>query len=243
MLFLPLKNSRTWYHYGPKLKAAGPVQEGLSWTRKLVNRHRYSARKGDIMDQLQPVAGDALLVVDVQNDFLPGGSLAVPHGNEVVPVLNRCLALFSANKLPIYASRDWHPANHCSFRAQGGPWPPHCMANTDGAMFAASLRLPRDAVVISKADTPEKDAYSAFGGTDLGLCLKAVGVRRLFVGGLATDYCVLNTVKDALTLGYAVVLLADAVRAVELKPGDGERAMMEMRGLGAQVALATDLMP
>ncbi len=193
------------------------------------------------MDKLVPGVGDALLVVDVQNDFLPGGSLAVPRGDEVVPVLNRCLALFSKKELPVYASRDWHPPNHCSFHAQGGPWPPHCMADTYGAEFPASLDLPADAVIISKADTPEKDAYSAFGDTDLGLCLKAVDVRRLFVGGLATDYCVLNTVKDALALGIGVVLLADAVRAVEVAPGDGEKAMMEMRSLGAQVALSSDL--
>ncbi len=195
------------------------------------------------MDKLKPGVGDALLVVDVQNDFLPGGSLAVPRGDEVVPVLNRCLALFAKKGLPVYASRDWHSPGHCSFRAQGGPWPPHCMADTYGAEFPASLDLPADAVIISKADTPEKDAYSAFGETDLGLCLKAVDVRRLFVGGLATDYCVLNTVKDALALGYAVVLLADAVRAVEVTPGDGERAMMEMRGLGAQISLSTELSP
>ena len=193
------------------------------------------------MDRLKPVVGDALLVVDVQNDFLSGGSLAVPHGDEVVPVLNRCLALFSKKELPIYASRDWHPNDHCSFHAQGGPWPPHCIADTHGAEFAADLDLPADAVIISKADTPEKDAYSAFGDTELGLCLKAVDVRRLFVGGLATDYCVLNTVKDALALGYGVVLVADAVRAVEAKPGDGEKAMMEMRALGAQVALSSDV--
>lgn len=193
------------------------------------------------MDTLKPGVGDALVVVDVQNDFLPGGSLAVPRGDEVVPPLNRCLALFSQKSLPVYASRDWHPPDHCSFRAQGGPWPPHCMADTYGAEFASNLDLPADAVIISKADTPEKDAYSAFEGTDLGLCLKAVDVRRLFVGGLATDYCVLNTVKDALALGYGVVLLADAVRAVEVTPGDGEKAMLEMRTLGAHIARSTDL--
>ncbi len=193
------------------------------------------------MDKLVPGVGDALLVVDVQNDFLPGGSLAVPRGDEVVPVLNRCLTLFSSKALPIYASRDWHPANHCSFRAQGGPWPPHCIAETYGAEFPGNLDLPADAVIISKADTPDKDAYSAFGDTDLGLCLKAVDVRRLFVGGLATDYCVLNTVKDARALGYDVVLLTDAVRAVEVQPGDGERALAEMRGLGARLAATSDI--
>jgi nicotinamidase/pyrazinamidase len=195
------------------------------------------------MDKLTPHAGDALLIVDVQNDFLPGGALVVPHGDEVVPVLNRCIALFVAKKLPIYASRDWHPANHCSFREQGGPWPPHCIANTAGAAFATSLDLPLDTVVISKADTPDRDAYSAFGGTDLDARLKAAGIQRLFVGGLATDYCVLNTVKDARALGYAVELLADGIRAVEVQPGDGERALYEMHGAGAHTILSTELVP
>lgn len=194
------------------------------------------------MDKLTPGIGDALLIIDVQNDFLPGGSLAVSRGDEVVPVVNRCLALFVKLKLPIYASRDWHPVDHCSFRAQGGQWPPHCIAGSYGAEFAANLELPANVVIISKADTPDKDAYSAFGDTDLGLCLKAVNVRRLFVGGLATDYCVLNTVKDALALGYAVVLLADAVRAVDVSPLDGARALAEMRSLGARFAISTDLM-
>ncbi len=193
------------------------------------------------MDRLIPEAGDALLVVDVQNDFLPGGSLAVPHGDEVVPVLNSCLALFKKKDLPVYASRDWHPVDHCSFHARGGPWPPHCIADTYGAEFPPTLDLPADTVIISKADTPEKDAYSAFGDTELGLCLKAVGVRRLFVGGLATDYCVLNTVKDARALGYDVVLLTDAVRAVEVQPGDGEKALAEMRRLGARLAPSQEL--
>lgn len=195
------------------------------------------------MDKLIPGIGDALLVVDVQNDFLSGGSLAVPRGDEVVPVLNRCLTLFAKLKLPVYASRDWHPANHCSFRAQGGPWPPHCVAGSHGAAFAASLALPPDAVVISKDDTPELNTYSDFTETDFDRRLRATGVRRLFVGGLATDYCVLNTVKDALALGYTVVVLTDAIRPVEVKPGDGERAMDEMRRLGAQFATSAELMP
>ncbi len=188
-----------------------------------------------------PGIGDALLVVDVQNDFLPGGRLAVPHGDEVVPVLNHCLALFSRLKLPVFASRCWHPADHCSFRAQGGPWPPHCIAGTRGAAFAPRLELPAGTTIISKGDTQERDAYSAFGGTDLDRHFKNAGVRRIFAGGLATDYCVLNTVKDGLGLGYTVVLLTDAVRAVEVTPGDGERALEEMRELGAQLEVSSDL--
>ncbi|HLF95510.1 MAG TPA: isochorismatase family protein [Methylococcaceae bacterium] len=180
-----------------------------------------------------PELGDALLVVDVQNDFLPGGSLAVPEGDAVVPALNRYIALFARSNRPVYASRDWHPPHHCSFREQGGPWPPHCLAGSRGAAFASDLALPPSVTVISKADTPERDAYSAFSGTDLDARLKVAEVRRLFVGGLATDYCVLNTVTDALALGYAVMLLQDAVRAVDAVPGDGEKALAEMRRRGA----------
>src|SRR5690348_12260677 len=109
-----------------------------------------------------PRAGDALLLVDVQNDFLPGGSLAVPHGDEVIPPLNRLIQSFSRRSLPIFATRDWHPAEHCSFREQGGPWPPHCVAGTQGAAFPANLALPHDTAIVSKATTKEEDAYSGF---------------------------------------------------------------------------------
>lgn len=180
----------------------------------------------------QPQAGDALLIVDVQNDFLPGGSLAVPHGDEVVPVLNRYLHIFAA--LPVYATRDWHPERHCSFKPQGGPWPSHCVAGTRGAEFAAALQLPPSAVIISKATTVEHDAYSGFQDTDLDSLLHSTNIRRLFIGGLATDYCVLNTVRDAIGLGYKVLLLTDAIRAVDVQPGDGLRAEQEMIKLGVQ---------
>ncbi|MCR4299465.1 MAG: isochorismatase family protein [Gallionella sp.] len=182
----------------------------------------------------QPREGDALLIVDVQNDFLPGGSLAVPRGDEVVTVLNRYLDIFAMQNLPVYATRDWHPERHCSFRAQGGTWPPHCVAGTYGAEFAAALQLPPAAVIISKAAAAEQDAYSGFQGTGLDARLHAANIRRLFIGGLATDYCVLNTVRDALRLGYRVLLLGDAIRAVDVQPGDGLRAEEEMTGLGAQ---------
>ncbi len=178
--------------------------------------------------------GDALILVDVQLDFLPGGSLAVPRGDEVVPVLNRYLAVFRGLTFPVVATRDWHPADHCSFRAQGGPWPPHCVAGSDGARFAPLLELPCEARIVSKATARDRDAYSGFEGTDLDDWLRREGVSRVFVGGLATDYCVLNTVRDALRLGYATFLLEDAVRAVDVNAGDGARAIAEMRGLGAQ---------
>lgn len=179
--------------------------------------------------------GDALIVVDVQNDFLPGGSLAVPHGDGVVPVLNRYISAFQARGLPIFATRDWHPVNHCSFRQQGGPWPPHCIAGTPGAAFSPRLDVPDNVHVISKATTPEKDAYSGFDGTELDDLLRASGVRRVFVGGLATDYCVLNTVKDARRHNYETYLLEDAVRAVNVNPLDGRLALEEMACLGARL--------
>jgi len=176
---------------------------------------------------------DALVIVDVQGDFLPGGRLAVAGGDEIIPFLNRYIAGFERAHLPLFATRDWHPPNHCSFQAQGGPWPSHCVAQTAGAEFASSLRLPRSAVVISKGTAPDREAYSGFEGTDLEADLRRASVRRLFVGGLATDYCVLNTVKDALRLGFKVVLLQDAIRAVNVKPTDGAEAEAEMLRSGA----------
>jgi nicotinamidase/pyrazinamidase len=174
-------------------------------------------------------------VVDVQNDFLPGGALAVADGDAVVPVLNRCLAMWRARGLPVFATRDWHPPGHVSFRERGGPWPPHCVAGSPGAAFAPALALGPESVVVSKGTTADRDAYSGFEGTDLDGRLRARGVRRVFVGGLATDYCVLNTVRDALARGYAAVVVADAIRAADVRPGDGRRAEEEMRRLGARL--------
>ena len=183
---------------------------------------------------LQP--GDALLVVDLQRDFLPGGALGVPGGDEVVPVLNHCLALFERARLPVVLTRDWHPGDHMSFAAQGGPWPPHCIADTLGAAFAADLAVPETAQVVSKAMLSHADAYSGFEGTALADGLRQRQARRLFIGGLATDYCVQATVLDALREGFEVVLLCDAVRAVDVTPGDGERALGAMRTAGAVLA-------
>ncbi|MHB1591257.1 MAG: isochorismatase family protein [Sulfuricella sp.] len=182
---------------------------------------------------LRPHHGDALLLVDVQNDFLPGGSLAVPAGDEVIPALNRYIQAFRRASLPIYATRDWHPIDHCSFRAQGGLWPPHCIADSTGAAFSPKLDLPPVAVVIAKATRRDADTYSGFEGTELEQRLRMDGINRLFVGGLATDYCVLNTVKDALARGFDILLLLDGIRAVNLKPEDGQRAIEEMTLFGA----------
>ncbi|HEX7970974.1 MAG TPA: isochorismatase family protein [Thiobacillus sp.] len=177
--------------------------------------------------------GDVLLVTDIQNDFLAGGSLAVAGGDEVVPVLNRYIGEFVARGLPVYATRDWHPEGHCSFHEQGGPWPVHCVAGSHGAAFSAALALPPHTTVISKATLQDQEAYSSFHGTDLNDRLCAAGIRRVFIGGLTTDYCVLNSVRDARRLGYEVFVLTDAIRAVDVQPGDGQRAEEEMAKLGA----------
>lgn len=184
-------------------------------------------------DPVELEASDALVLVDVQHDFLPGGALPVPLGNEVVPHLNGYIALFRSRGLPVFATRDWHPPDHCSFVGQGGPWPPHCVAGSAGARFADDLALPEDVTIISKDTGREQNTYSGFEDTDLGARLRRLGVRRLFIGGLATDYCVLNTVRDALRLGFGVFLLDDAVRAVDVDPGDGRRARKTMLELGA----------
>jgi nicotinamidase/pyrazinamidase len=181
-----------------------------------------------------PRPGDALVLVDVQNDFLPGGSLAVPGGDRVIPVLNRWIERFRAAGLPIFATRDWHPADHCSFVDQGGPWPRHCVADTPGARFSPELDLPPGVPVISKAMRPEKEAYSDFEDTDFAGRLRALGVERLFVGGIATDYCVRATVLGALEHGFEAVLLLDGVRPVDVRPGDGDRAIAEMTAAGAE---------
>jgi len=151
-----------------------------------------------------------LLVVDMQRDFLPGGSLAMAGGESIIAPINACIERFVGRGLPVFASRDWHPPNHVSFQARGGPWPPHCVAGTPGAEFPAAIALPASSWVVSKAGTPDRDAYSAFDGTELHRQLRALRVHRLFVAGLATDYCVLASVLDARALGYAVVLLRDA---------------------------------
>lgn len=188
-----------------------------------------------VPDAEVPRAGDALVAVDVQVDFLPGGRLAVPDGDAVVGVLASAAADFAARGLPVFATRDWHPVDHCSFAARGGPWPPHCIAGSTGAAFAPGLELPAGAEVIDKATGRDRDAYSGFDGTDLAARLRAADVRRVFVGGLATDYCVLHTVLDALREGFAVVVLTDAVRAVEVRPGDGAAALRRMHEAGAQL--------
>lgn len=171
---------------------------------------------------------DALLLVDVQNDFLPGGALAVPEGDAVVPVLNRWIEVAERAGVPVIATRDWHPPDHVSFEAQGGPWPPHCVAGTEGAAFHPDLHLPDDAVVVSKATEPGAEAYSGFDGTDLAEMLRELGVRRVRVGGLATDYCVRATALDAAEAGFEVALIPGGHRGIaDETTAEAERAMAE----------------
>jgi nicotinamidase/pyrazinamidase len=183
------------------------------------------------MESLRPT--DALFIADVQNDFLPGGALGIRGGDEIVPVLLTYIRRFQAKGLPIFLSRDWHPSNHCSFRSQGGPWPTHCVAGSPGSLPPPSFGAPPSAILIYKAIDANEEAYSAFEHTPLQRHLHALGVRRLFIGGLATDYCVLNTVKDARRLGYEVCLLTDGIRAVNVHPEDGCQAEAQMIQLGA----------
>jgi len=175
----------------------------------------------------------ALIVVDVQNDFCPGGTLAVPQGDEVIAPLNKLIAEFLERGEPVFKSRDWHPRQTKHFAAYGGTWPVHCVQETKGAEFHPGLLDDVHIRVISKG-LGDEDSYSAFDGTDLALQLQRLGVDEVWVGGLATDYCVKNTVLDALKEGFAVKAVEDAMRAVELKPGDGERAIAEMRDAGAE---------
>ena len=185
-------------------------------------------------------SSDALLITDIQKDFLPGGALPVPGGDEIIPVLNEYAKSFENAKAHVFASRDWHPPNHCSFKQQGGPWPPHCVQNTDGAKFSADLKLPEGTVVISKATDPERESYSVFDRTNFQDELRKRGVERLFVGGLATDYCVVNTVLDALSLGFKAVVLMDATLGINVNPGDVDRAVEKMLKMGAEQATTAD---
>ncbi|WP_018936494.1 nicotinamidase [Thioalkalivibrio sp. ALJ24] len=180
---------------------------------------------------LQP--GDALLLVDVQNDFCPGGALAIDDGDAVIPVLNRWLKAAGELGLPVYASRDWHPREHPSFAAQGGPWPPHCLQDSPGARFHPALALPPDAIRVTKGVRFDRDQYSAFDQTGLAVALRNRGVGRIWVGGLAQDVCVAATALDARKEGFAVQLIPDATRPVTAE--GGREALQRMAEAGVEI--------
>lgn len=177
--------------------------------------------------------GDALLVIDVQNDFCPGGALAIEHGDEVVPVLNRWIDKAVSANVPVFASRDWHPAGHVSFSEAGGDWPPHCVQDTEGAAFHPDLTLPEAVVKVTKGVRFDHDQNSAFDETGLAAELKRQKIETIYVGGLAQDVCVLATVLDGRKEGFEVVLIENATRPVT--PDGGEKALEDMRASGASI--------
>ena len=185
---------------------------------------------------LQP--GDALIVVDVQIDFCPGGALPIARGDEVVPVLNRWIAAASGSGVPVYASRDWHPRHHLSFAESGGQWPPHCLQDSEGARFHPDLRLPESTVIVTKGVRFDRDQYSAFDETGLATEVRARGVKRLWIGGLAQDVCVRATVLDARHHGFEVIVITDGTRPVT--PIGGREADDEMLRAGARFETTAD---
>jgi nicotinamidase/pyrazinamidase len=173
----------------------------------------------------------ALIVVDVQNDFCLGGALAVPDGDAVVEVVNR----LASDASFVVATRDWHPGDHGSFAAQGGTWPVHCVQDTPGAALHGGIDLSQIDVVVDKGEAPDREGYSGFEGTDLERLLRERGVDTVDVAGLALDYCVKATALDARRAGFDVTVHRGATRAVEVTPGDGERAVSELRAAGVEV--------
>jgi nicotinamidase/pyrazinamidase len=204
---------------------------------------RKKAEAAESRDKIIP-EGAALLLIDVQNDFCPGGALPVPEGERVIPVLNRMIERFEARGRPVYASRDWHPPDTKHFREFGGPWPPHCIAGTPGASLHPELRVPPDAILISTGQDREDDGYSAFEGTTadgrrLADDFRDRAVSELYVGGLATDYCVRATVLDARRAGFPVTVLIDGIAGID--PGDARRALDEMKAAGASLLSSSSL--
>lgn len=181
----------------------------------------------------------ALLVVDMQLDFCPGGALPVPAGDTIIHVLNKYIRLFSGRRLPIFASRDWHARHTKHFKEFGGAWPEHCVHDTKGAQLHPVLKLPKGSIILSKGMASDEDSYSAFQAVDdyktgFNTLLRQQGITSLFIGGLATDYCVKWTVMDALKFGYKATLLLDAIKGVNIKPSDSDVALDEMIRLGAR---------
>jgi nicotinamidase/pyrazinamidase len=177
--------------------------------------------------------GDGLLIVDVQNDFCPGGALAIDEGDAIIPVLNAWTAAAVDRGIPVYASRDWHPQGHVSFQSEGGPYPPHCVQDTPGARFAPELSLPPQAVIVTKGTRFDQDQNSVFDQTGFNQRLLRDGVDRLWIGGLAQDICVLATVLDARAVRLGVQVIQQAVRPVT--PEGGRQALEDMRQAGAEI--------
>lgn len=188
----------------------------------------------------------ALVVVDVQKDFCPRGALGVKGGDKIIPALNRYIEYFRKKRLPVFFTRDWHPKKTRHFNTSGGPWPVHCVQDTRGAAFHPKLKVPKEAFLVYKGMDPEKDSYSAFHAEDkyrnsFGNLLKMLKVEELYIAGLATDYCVRFSARDAIKQGYRAVVLVDAIKGVDLKPDDSKKALAEMAEEGARMITVKDL--
>jgi nicotinamidase/pyrazinamidase len=181
---------------------------------------------------------DALVIVDYQNDFCPGGALAVEGGHDIAAPINELARNFDT----VVATRDWHPPDHASFETEGGPWPIHCVQGSHGAELHPKLETERIQHIVNVGAARDDEGYSGFEGSDLEDHLRAQGAERLFVTGIATDYCVRATVLDGRRLGFDVTVVEDAIRPVEVEPGDGERALDEMRAAGAEVASSEEVL-
>jgi nicotinamidase-related amidase len=182
------------------------------------------------------LAGTALIAVDVQSDFLPGGALGVPGADVVVAPIRELATHVNV----VVATRDFHPPRHCSFTAQGGPWPPHCVIATPGAALHPDIDAVAH-VIVSKGTDPSLEQYSGFDGTGLAGLLRARGVRQAIIAGIATDYCVRATALAACAEGFATIVVLDAVRAVDLRPGDGDRALDDIRSAGGRVCTRAEI--
>ena len=207
-----------------------------------LKRERRLARKqAGLAEEHAAAPSTALVLVGLQNDFLPGGVLGIPTGDEVLPVVNRFIAEFSRAALPIVAIRDWHPSAHCSFTEQGGRWPVHCVAETPGARFHPELRIPSDATIIPINTGTDEDELSGFHETGLADRLRALDVGKIVICGLATDYFVKATALDGRTEGFEVAVVQDGIRGVEEHPGDSLVALREMELAGVGIATSGTL--
>ena len=191
--------------------------------------------------ELRPDKQAALVLVHLQNDFFPGGSLPVEDGDHILPQINQYIGYFQHQQSAIMATRDWHPQNHCSFQEQGGPWPPHCVQGSRGAQFHATLHLPTGSLIISGATNPKKEVHSGFEGTSLADYLEDRNATTVYIVGLATEHWIKQTVLDGLKLGLRMIVLEDAICGVNLNPNDSEQALQEMSASGAVRATAKDL--
>ena len=212
-----------------------------SWPNRMKLVKRSQEPTSPPPPDLKPDKTCALVLIHLQNDFFPGGALAVEGSDQILPQINRYIALFQHQGATVMATRDWHPPNYCSFQEHGGPWPSHCVQGSRGAQFHADLHLPNGSLIISVATNPQKESYSGFDGTSLADYLEDRDATTVYIVGLATEHWIKQSVLDGLKLGLRMVVLEDAICGVNLKPHDSEDALQEMTAAGARRATAKDL--